>query len=44
MDSITLPDATTATVLRSMSWGEIVIILLLVALVFIEVYKLWRQH
>lgn len=38
---IQLPDGTYAVVLRSMTWGEAVIILLLVAIVFLQVYALW---
>lgn len=41
MELITLPDGTQATLYHSMTWGEAVIILLLVALVFLKVYELW---
>lgn len=38
---VTLPDGTQAVIIRSMDWGQAVIILLLVALVFLKVYELW---
>jgi hypothetical protein len=41
---IQLPDGTYAAVLRSMTWGEAVIILLLVAIVFVQVYALWSRQ
>lgn len=39
-----LPDGTFAVVERSITWGESVVILLLAALLFVELYKLWRQR
>jgi len=41
---ILLPDGTYAVLLRSMSYGEAAIILLLTALVLLKVYELWRQQ
>jgi ABC-type nickel/cobalt efflux system permease component RcnA len=41
---ITLPDGTQGAILRSMDYGDAVIILLLAALLFLRVYELWRQH
>lgn len=41
---IQLPDGTWALVDRSLSYGEAAIIILLAAIVFIEVYKLWRER
>ena len=38
---ITLPDGSQAVIIRSMTWGEAVIILLLTALVVLKVYELW---
>lgn len=40
---VTLPDGTIAVLARSMTWGDSIIILLLVALVFLEIYQLWRR-
>lgn len=40
---VQLPDGTWAAVERSITWGESVVILLLAALVFLELYRLWRQ-
>lgn len=39
---VQLPDGSWAVLERSMTWGDVVIILLLAALVFFEAYKLWR--
>lgn len=41
---VQLPDGTWAVVQRSITYGEATIILLLVALLFLELYKLWRQR
>ena len=41
---IILPDGSVAVLSRTMTWGDIVIILLLVALLFLELYKLWRTR
>jgi hypothetical protein len=41
---IQLPDGTYAAVVQQMTYGEIVIILLLVVIVFVELYKLWRER
>jgi len=41
---IQLPDGTWAVLHRGMSWGEATIILLLVVLVFLQVYQVWRSH
>lgn len=42
---ITLPDGSQAVVYHSVTWGEAVLILLLVAVVFLKVYELWiAQH
>lgn len=38
---ITLPDGTQAVLIRSLTWGEAVIILLFVALVFFKVLEMW---
>jgi hypothetical protein len=38
---INLADGTQAVVIRSMTWGESVIILLLAALVILKVCELW---
>lgn len=38
-----LPDGTYAVLHRSVTWGEGVIIILLVALVFLQVYALWTR-
>lgn len=40
---ITLPDGTYAALIRAMDYGDVVIILLLVAIVFLQVYSLWRR-
>lgn len=40
---ITLSDGTQAVILRSMTYGEATIILLLVALLFLKVVELWRK-
>lgn len=41
---ILLPDGTYAAIMRSITWGEAIIIVLLVALVFLKLYELWKQH
>jgi hypothetical protein len=41
---IQLPDGTYAAINRSLTWGEAVIILLLVAIVFLQVYGLWSAQ
>jgi hypothetical protein len=41
---ITLPDGTQAMLIRSLTWGEGVIILLLTALLFLALYREWREH
>ncbi len=41
---ITLPDGTHAAIMRSMDYGDAVIILILAALLFLRIYELWRQH
>lgn len=41
---ITLPDGSVAVLIRSMTWGEAVIILLLVALVVLRVYEFWARR
>ena len=40
---IQLPDGSYAAVTQSMTYGEVVIILLLGIIVFVELYKLWRD-
>lgn len=37
-------DGSSAVVLHQATWGEIVIALLLMAILFIELYRLWREH
>ena len=39
-----LPDGSYAVLLRQMSWGETIIILLLAAMLFLQVYALWLQR
>ena len=41
---ITLPDGSHAALVRTMDYGDVVIILLLIAILFLKVYSLWRQH
>lgn len=41
---IQLPDGTYATLVRSMSYGDVTTILLLVAIVVIQVYAIWSRH
>lgn len=41
---IQLPDGTYAALERSMSYGDAVLILILVALLFLQVYALWSMH
>ena len=41
---VQLPDGSFALVERTMSYGEATLILLVAALVFIELYKLWRDR
>jgi hypothetical protein len=40
---ITLPDGSQAVLIRSMDYGEVVIILLLVAVVFLLMWQAWRD-
>lgn len=40
---VQLPDGTWAVLHRSMTWGEAIISLLLVALVVLKVYELWTR-
>ena len=40
---VRLPDGTYAVLHRSMTWGEAVIGLLLLALVILKVYELWTR-
>ena len=47
MDTCTLsqlPDGTFAAVCRTITWGEALLVLLLVAIVFLKVYELWRHE
>lgn len=44
VEYLLLPDGTYAGISRQMSYGEAVIIFLLVALVFLKVYELWRAR
>jgi hypothetical protein len=37
-------DGTTAQVLHTITYGEIIIGFLLLAILFIELYRLWREH
>jgi hypothetical protein len=41
---IQLPDGTYAAVVRSATYGELTVILILVALLFLQVYALWSMH
>ena len=41
---IRLPDGTWAELHRSMDYGEVVIILILVAFLVFYVYDLWKRH
>lgn len=41
---ILLPDGTYAAICRQMDYGQAVIIMLLVAIVFLGIYNTWRQH
>ena len=41
---IQLPDGTYATLVRSMSYGDVTTILLLVAIVVLQVYAIWSRH
>lgn len=41
---INLPDGTYAVIHHSMTWGEAVIGLLLLALVVLKVYELWSHR
>jgi hypothetical protein len=43
VEIITLPDGSQAALIRSMSYGDVVVILLLVAIVFLLVYHIWRR-
>jgi hypothetical protein len=40
---VQLPDGSYAMVLQSITYGEAVIILLLVALLFLKIYEVWRR-
>jgi hypothetical protein len=40
---IQLPDGSYAALSRTMSYGDVVIVLLLVAVVFLQVYSTWRR-
>lgn len=42
--TIQLPDGSEAAFCRTMDYGQATIILLLVALVFLEVFNTWRQR
>jgi hypothetical protein len=44
LEAYLLPDGSLAIVRQEMSYGEVVIILLLVFLVLIEVYTLWTRQ
>jgi hypothetical protein len=44
IEAYLLPDGSLAIVRQEMSYGEVIIILLLVFLVLIEVYKLWTRQ
>ena len=39
-----LPDGSYAILLRQMSWGDAIVILLLGAMLFLQVYALWLQR
>lgn len=41
---IELPDGTYAAVVASMTYGEIIVVLLLTVIVFVELYRLWRER
>jgi hypothetical protein len=41
---VTLPNGTQAALVRTMDYGDVIVILLLVAIVFLQLYSLWRQH
>jgi hypothetical protein len=41
---VKLSDGTYAVLHRSMTWGESMIIVLLAAMLFLQVYALWRQR
>lgn len=41
---VTLPDGTYAVLSRSMTWGDMVIILLLVAMLVLQFYDIWRRQ
>jgi hypothetical protein len=41
---IQLPDGTWAVLNRSMDWGQVVIILLLVAMLVLQVFSLWQRR
>jgi hypothetical protein len=40
---VLLPDGTYAVLHRSMTWGEVVIALLLLAILVLKVYELWTR-
>lgn len=40
---VLLPDGSYGLVLHTLTYGEAVIILLLVALVFLKIYEVWRR-
>jgi hypothetical protein len=41
---IQLPDGSFAVLHRAMDWGQVVIILLLVGIFFVQLYTLWHTH
>lgn len=41
---ILLPDGTWALVHRGIDWGELAILIILVALLFLKLYELWMAH
>lgn len=43
MDTITLPDGTTATIIKSITWGELVLMLLLLAILLMLIYQAWSD-
>lgn len=40
---VQLPDGTYAALIRSVTWGESIVILLLVALLFLQLYEAWKR-
>lgn len=41
---VQLPDGSLALIQRTMTFGEATLILLVAALLFLELYKLWRNR